>query len=193
MLYLVMIMLDEIVNKIENLKKPNKTLLVAIDGRGGSGKSTLAENLKNRLENVIIVHLDDFAYPMGGADRQRLLEQVILPLKENKLTKYQKRDFETKELTTWHEIKPGGIVIIEGVITLHDLLVKYYDFKIWIECPAELGFQRGLKRDREIYKVDTEKEWKENWMPEEAKAIEEQKPREKADYIVDGIKFLLNN
>lgn len=180
--------LEEIVDKIRNLKQTNKTLLVAIDGRGGSGKSTLAENLKNSLENVTIVHLDDFAYPMGGADRQRLLDQVILPLKENKVAKYQKRDFETKELTTWHKIEPGGIVIIEGVITLHDLLAKYYDFKIWIECPPEVGFQRGLKRDREVYKVDTEKEWKETWMPEEAKAIEEQKPQDKADFILDSTK-----
>lgn len=181
----------EIVHKIQNLKKPNKTLLVAIDGRGGSGKSTLANNLKQKLENVTIVHLDDFAYPMGGADRQRLLDQVILPLKENKLARYQKRDFETKKLTTWHEIQPGGTVIIEGVITLHDLLEKYYDFKIWIEVPAEVGFQRGLERDRNVYKVDTEKDWKEKWMPEEDKAIAEQKPQEKADYTFDGTKNMI--
>lgn len=179
-------MINELVEKITKLKQPNRTLLVAIDGRGGSGKSTLANKLKESLENVAVVHLDDFAYPMGGADRQRLLDQVILPLKENKVAKYQKRDFKTKELTTWHEIQPGGIVIIEGVITLHDLLEKYYDFKIWIECPAELGFQRGLKRDKEEYGVDTEKDWKENWLPEEEKAIEEQQPQKKADFIVDG-------
>lgn len=178
--------LKEIIGKIRDLKEPNKTFLVAIDGRGGSGKSTLAENLKNRLAGVTIVHLDDFAYPMGGADRQRLLDQVILPLKENKVAKYQKRDFTTKELTTWHEIHPGGIVIIEGAITLHDLLVKHYDFKIWIECPAEIGYQRGVVRDKNVYDVNTEKDWKEKWMPEEDKAIAEQKPQEKADITIDG-------
>src|SRR5437868_4209532 len=113
--------LSGVVNRIKKLKKHEKTFLIAIDGRGGSGKSTMAEDLKQRLENVTIVHLDDFAYPMRVADRQRLLDQVILPLKDHKVAKYQKRDFETKELTTWHEIQPGGIVIIEGVITLHDL------------------------------------------------------------------------
>lgn len=181
-------MVDDLVQKIKKLKQPNKTLLVAIDGRGGSGKSTLAENLKQKLENVSIVQLDDLAYPMGGADRQRLLDQVIIPLKENKVAKYQKRDFGTKKLTTWHEIQPSGIVVIEGVITLHDLLEKYYDFKIWIECSAETGFQRGLKRDRDVYGVDTAKDWKEKWMPEEEKAIAEQKPQEKADYILDNTK-----
>jgi uridine kinase len=179
---------EVLVQKILPLKKNNQTLLIAIDGRGGSGKSTLAENLKEKLENVTIVHLDDFAYPMGGADRQRLLDQIILPLKVNKVAKYQKRDFKTKELTTWHEIQPDGIVIIEGVITLHDLLEKYYDFKIWIECPAEIGYQRGVARDKNVYGIDTDKEWKEKWIPEEDKAIEEQQPQKKADFIVDGTK-----
>ncbi len=50
--------LDGIVVRIKKLKKPNKTVLIAIDGRGGSGKSTLAENLKQKLEDVTIVHLD---------------------------------------------------------------------------------------------------------------------------------------
>jgi len=178
--------LSEIIDRIRKLKKFSKTLLIAIDGRGGSGKSTLAKDLSQRLEEVAIVHLDDFAYPMGGADRQRLLDQVILPLKEEKLVKYKKRNFETKELTTWHEISPGGIVIIEGVITLHNLLEKYYDFKIWIECPAEVGFQRGVQRDKNEYGIDTEKDWKEKWLPEEDIAIVEQKPQEKADYILDN-------
>ncbi len=181
-------MINELIKKITDLKQPDVTLIVAIDGRGGSGKSTLANNLKEKLENVSIIHLDDFAYPMGGADRQRLLDQVILPLKDNKEAKYQERDFKTKELTDWYEIQPGGIVIIEGVITLHDLLEKYYDFKIWIEVSAEIGFQRGLKRDKEEYGIDTEKDWKDNWLPEEEKAIEEQQPMKKADFIVDGIK-----
>jgi len=61
-------MINDLVQKITKLKQSSKTLLVAIDGRGGSGKSTLATSLKGKLENVTTIHLDDFAYPMGGAD-----------------------------------------------------------------------------------------------------------------------------
>lgn len=178
--------IDELVKSIGDLAKKQKTLLVAIDGRGGSGKSTLAEQLKQALENVTIVHLDDFAYP--NIDRQRLLEQVIFPLEENKTANYQRFDWGTKELADWHEIQPGGIVIIEGVSTLHDVLFKHFDFKIWIECPAENGFQRGLHRDLNVYKVNTKDDWLNKWMPEERKYIEEQNPEKKADYTIDGTK-----
>jgi|SRR5579885_3209087 len=178
--------LTTLIQKIKNLSQKQKTLLLAIDGRGGSGKSTLAEKLKQNLQDVTIVHLDDFAYP--NTDRQRLLTQVILPLKENKPAKYQRFDWGTKQLAEWHEIQPGGIVIIEGVSTLHDMLYKYFDFKIWIECPAKVGFQRGVQRDKAVYHVDTTKDWLETWMPEEKKYIDEQHPQERADFIFDGSK-----
>lgn len=179
----------KLLEHIISLKKKNKTLLIAIDGRGGSGKSTLAKYLGQKLSHATIVHLDDFAYPLGGADRQRLLDQVILPLKKNKQARYQRYDWNTKKLAEQQIIQPGGFVIIEGVLTLHDLIVPNYDFKIWIECPAEIGFQRGLSRDKKEYGVDTTKEWIEKWLPEEKKGIAEQKPQKKADYIVDALQM----
>lgn len=176
--------IDELVKKINDLPRKQKTLLIAIDGRGGSGKSTLSKQLKQALKDVTIVHLDDFAYP--ETPRDRLLKQVILPIKANEIAKYQRYDWGTKQLAEWHEIIPGGIVIIEGVSTLHNVLNEYFDFRIWIECPPEVGFQRGLHRDKSVYKADTTNEWLNKWMPEEKKYVEEHKPQEKADYIVDG-------
>lgn len=173
----------EIVSKINAINKKGGTILVAIDGRGGSGKSTLANKLKEKLSNVFIIHLDDFAYP--NTDRERLLKEVIFPLEQNKSAKYQRFDWGTKQLAEWHEIQPGGIVIIEGVSTLHDTLYNHFDFKIWIECPAEIGYKRGLERDLNVYKVDTKDEWLNEWMPEEKKYIEDQNPKSKADYIID--------
>ncbi len=70
--------------------------------------------------------------------------------------------------------------------TFHEMLNDYYDFRIWIESSPEVGFQRGLLRDKTEYKVDTEDDWINKWMPEEKRYIEAHKPQEKADYIVDG-------
>lgn len=175
--------ISEIVEKIKKIKSPNETMLIAIDGRGGSGKSTFTDELKKRLENVTIVRLDDFDYP---ADRKRLLEQVIKPLKSGERAKYQRYDWGTKQLEEWNEIPPGEIVIIEGVSALHELLNEYYDLRIWIECPAEVGFKRGLKRDREVYNVDTTDQWINEWMPEEEKYISIHNPQQKADMIISG-------
>lgn len=180
--------LDDLVTKITSLPTRRDTRLIAIDGRGGSGKSTLANKLQEKIPKVEIVHLDDFAYP--NTDRQRLLDQVIIPLEENRSAKYQRFDWGSKKLAEWHEIQPGGIVIIEGVSTLHDILYKHFDYKIWIECAPEIGFQRGLERDLNVYKFDTKNDWLNKWMPEEKKYVEEHSPQKKADYIVDGTKEL---
>jgi len=172
--------LDDLLGQITRLVKRQQTLLLAIDGRGGAGKSTLAEAIRIKLPSATIVHLDDFAYPTTGVDRHRLLEQVILPLKNHEPARYQRYDWNTKTLSEWHDVPPGGVVIVEGVLTLHDDLNKYYDFRIWIECPAEVGFQRGVARDISEHHLDTTNEWLHHWMPEEKAAIEEQRPQTKA-------------
>lgn len=183
-----MITIELLIQKISSLQKEDKkdkTVIIAIDGRAGSGKSTLAEKIKQALSNVTVVHLDDFDYP--NTDRERLITHVIIPLKENKHARYQRFDWDTRQLAEWHEIEPGGIVIIEGVSSLHDILYKQFDFKIWIECPAEIGLKRGLERDKKVYKVDPTKDWIEKWMPEGKEYIEKQNPQNRADYIIKSV------
>lgn len=176
--------IQELIEQIKKLPRNQKTLLIAIDGRGGSGKSTLAKKLSEKIEKATIVHLDDFAYPQ--TDRQRLLEQVILPLTADMPARYQRFDWPTQQLAEWHEILPGGVVIIEGVSTLHDMLNQHYDYRIWIECSPEVGFARGLKRDKEVYGVDTTEDWITNWLPEEKQYVEQQQPQEQADFILES-------
>jgi len=90
--------ITELSKNIYSLKREDRTLFVAIDGRGGSGKSTLAEKIAQNLPSVTIVHLDDFAYPMQGADRERLLNQVILPLRKGTVAHYQRFDAKMGKL-----------------------------------------------------------------------------------------------
>ncbi len=175
--------IDTLLQTIASLPRTHLTLLLAIDGRGGSGKSTLADTLTQSLPNASVVHLDDFAVLPGGADRDRLLRQVITPLEQDRAARYQRFDWPTQQLAEWHAIAPGGIVVVEGLGTLHDLLYQHYDYRIWVECPPEVGFQRGLHRDKYVYGVDTTDKWIKLWMPEEEKYIDEQHPQTRADFI----------
>lgn len=179
-----MIKTQELIEKIALLKQNKHTLFIAIDGRGGSGKSTLANILKGEFHNVTIIHLDDIAHP-NNLYRQELRELLEM-LKNNKKVKYQKYDFYSQQFTEWFEVSPGGIVVVEGVSTLDNVLYKEYDLKIWLECPAEMGFHRGVKRDLMVHKRDTSQEWQKEWMPEEERYINEQKPQKRADYIIDS-------
>ncbi len=175
---------EDIIEKLSLLVSPNKTIVVGIDGRGGSGKSTLADRIQQKIPNSTIVHLDDIVYPMGGADRHRLIAQVLTPIKNSQQGRYQTYDYSEKKFTDWKVVNPEEVVIVEGVSTLHDDTYKFFDLKIWVECPAEIGLKRGVARELAQRGVDTSKEWREKWLPEEEEYITEQNPQQKADFII---------
>ncbi|NWQ43248.1 AAA family ATPase [Bacillus sp. EB106-08-02-XG196] len=188
----------QLVRSINSIPKKQSTLLIGIDGCGGSGKSTFANRLKNECSNVTVVHMDDFYLPSSqlikthpakkniGADIdwKRVLNQVLEPISQNKEGCYQRYDWETDDLAEWHTVPIGGIVIIEGVYSIRNELANKYDFTIWVECSREIRLSRGLERDGE----EARDMWENNWMISEDIYVEEQKPYERADLIVNGTK-----
>jgi uridine kinase len=153
------------------------TLLVGVDGAGGSGKSTLAGALTDK-----VVATDDFVTaPWEWYDFDRLLREVLEPLQRDEAARYQRLDWEDGELKEWHVIEPGGVVAVEGVAALDVRLRAAYDYRIWVETPKEICFERGLERDG----VAALPLW-EAWSEKEERYWAEQRPRESADAIVDG-------
>jgi uridine kinase len=176
-----------LLEKINNTHRKHKTLLMGIDGLGGSGKTTLAESLKETLAGASIVQLDDFYLPdLGRADRDRVLKQVLVPLENDADAKYQIFDWRSNALKDWRTIHPGGMVIIEGVSALHSDFADKYDFRIWIHCPPETGFKRGVERDKIRDGVDNTDKWLDIWMPQEKAYVESQEPYLRANYVLDG-------
>ncbi|GGF25223.1 uridine kinase [Halobacillus andaensis] len=170
----------------------NQTLtLIGIDGCGGSGKSTLAEELSNDHSHSTIIHMDDFYLPSAQRNRsalvgsdfdwERVLKQVIIPIKQGKGAHYQRYDWDLDQLAEWHTFHPEGIVIIEGCYSTRDELREYYDFSIWVDCPREQRLARGLERDGEA----AINFWQQ-WMEEEDRYIKEQLPQLKVDRRVKG-------
>lgn len=168
---------------IHALLEKQALLLVGIDGLGGAGKSTLANSIKESFPNTTTVEMDAFYVPeLARADWDRVYEQVMAPLKNASVASYQRFDWNTKKLAEWCEVKPTGVVIIEGVYAFRGKLLEAYDYKIWVEAPYEVRLQRGLERDGE----EARSQWVNQWMPKEEEYKELEKPHESADLIVDG-------
>lgn len=185
-------LITALISEINELCQDKEVVLIAIDGVGGAGKTSLAELLKKKLENSIIVQLDDFYFPtLQAANLLRLKEQVLLPLYNHQEAKYQKYEWKTESFSDWHILKPKGTFIFEGVYALDKTIRNYYDLKIWIDYPADMGLKRGIARDIKRDGVDNTDKWTNIWMPLEERYKNEQEPNKSADYVIDGENSLL--
>ena len=156
--------------------------IVAVDGCGGSGKSTFAARLSKAFEGAVLVHTDDFASwenPLGWWPR--MVEQVLKPLKQGIPARYQRYDWSEKRLAEWHEVKPNGVVIVEGVSSSRKEFREYIHFSVWVECPREVRLARGLARDGEGMATL----WS-GWMKDEDEYIARDNPRDNANLVING-------
>lgn len=182
--------MENIVNKIISLATLKSTLFVVIDGMPGSGKSTLTKYILHKIPTVKLVKMDSFFNPStNNDDFERLKEECLIPLKNNKIANFKIYSWEEKKLVEGEPIEPGGIILVEGISSMEKDLIDFYDYKIWIDCPSEVGLERVLARDKAKYR----ELWINKWIPETVKYIENQKPYKKADVVIGYKDILLNN
>lgn len=101
----------------------------------------------------------------GNHSVQRVIHELLEPIREK-----------------------GGdhVFIVEGVFALISELLPFYDYKIWVEYPEKMGFERGLQRDIKLNDIDNSEKWLNHWLPKEQEYINKEEPQKKADYIIDA-------
>jgi hypothetical protein len=156
--------------------------LVAVDGPGGSGKTTFAARLSLALGGVQVVHGDDFPIAWEGSAETwfaLLDEQVLRPLAAGSSGRYRRFDWPSGGYAEWVEVPVAPLLIVEGVSTAR--LAAPTAFAVWVEAPAEVRLARVLARDGARY----EPQWR-TWMREEERWFALDRPRDRADLLVDG-------
>ena len=135
-----------------------KNAVVAIEGGSASGKTTLSKMFEE-LYDCTVFHMDDFflrpeqrtpqryAQIGGNIDRERFLEEVLMPLKENKSVCYRKFDCSTMTLSTGVKIVPKRLTVIEGVYSMHPAFSGYYDCSAFLDISPQLQKKRIEKRN----------------------------------------------
>ena len=164
---------------------------VAIDGRCASGKTTLAAALAASL-GATVFHADDFflrpekrtlerlAEPGGNMDRERLEAEILIPLAENREVTYRPFDCSEMKLAEPRTVEPSPIRIIEGSYTHHPELVKYYDFRVFLDTPPTLQWERILKREGK----NRAEAFRGRWIPLEEKYLAALSVKERADLVI---------
>ena len=176
--------IDELVARLQDVERDARPLLVAIDGRGGAGKSTLAEGLAARLDDAVVVPVDDFgdAELFPWWDRARFRRDVLDPILAARPARYRPNDWEHGGLGAWRDVGLPRVLILEGVASLHPDLDVAWDLAVWVECPREVRLARGIARDGE----GARSQWEDVWMPAEERYIAEHRPDLRADVTIAG-------
>jgi hypothetical protein len=126
--------------------------LIAVDGRAGAGKSTLADRLAAAFGGAAVLRVDGFLC-WGDLDGwwPRFEAEALRPLAAGEPARFRVRDWRGdplgRALDGWRTVRPGEVVVVEGVTCSRRPVADRYALRLWVETPAEVCLRRGLARD----------------------------------------------
>lgn len=168
---------------VQHRSKDQKPVIAAVDGRSAGGKTTLAALLSRNVPGAAVVHTDDIAWHHSFFNwSDLLLEAVLEPARRGQAVDYRP--------TAWVERGREGaitvplsctLLILEGVGAARRELTHVLDAVIWVQSDMAQARARGIARDG-----DAAIPFWDEWMTAELSFLTEQKPWERADFIVCG-------
>lgn len=167
-------------------------VLVAIDGRCGSGKTTLAEAISRQGE-AAVVHMDDFflrpeqrtperfAEPGGNVDRERFLEEVLIPLGMDREAAYRPYNAHSQRFLEPVRLERKPVILVEGSYSCHPALWDFYDLHIFLDVPpAEQLLRIESRNGREGLEM-----FRARWIPLEEKYIQAFSPNKRCEHCLE--------
>ena len=162
-------------------------ILAAIDGRCASGKSTLAAALAEET-GALVFHMDDFYRPRhlqtpepgGNMDLARFRREVLEPLLAGRGGRTRTFDCTRQQWNPAVDFEPAPLVIVEGTYSLHPDLQDPYDFRIFLDVPADEQLRRIRRRSGE----NKARQFADVWIPREEAYLQAYPIRESCDMIL---------
>lgn len=170
----------------------NGNVRMAIEGGSASGKSTLCALIEKVYPNICVFHTDDFFLRPtqrttkrlneigGNLDRERFLEEVLIPLEKGERVNYRVYDCYTQTILEPEVKTPQKLTITEGAYSLHPDFEKYYNLKIFLDVDKETQRARILKRNSPTFA----KRFFEEWIPLEEKYFTAFNIKTKCDLVI---------
>jgi len=188
-----MVYFRNLVDRVREGLAEKKRFVLVLDGPCGAGKTTLANALSRKLP-CRIIHTDDFFLqphqrtetrlqePGGNLDRERFLEEVLLPLREGKSFSYRPFDCGRQAFSQPVFIGKEPLIVVEGTYSLHPDFGRYYDLSVFLSVGPLVQMQRIMKRSPQLYS-----RFLTQWIPMEERYFDTFQIREKCDLVLDAV------
>ena len=147
--------------RIDNLLRSGRRIIVAIDGNCTAGKTTLAAMLEREYD-CNVFHMDDFflrpeqrtperyAQPGGNVDYERFQEEVLNPLMKGESFSYRPFSCKSFCLSEAVAVTPKQLNIVEGTYCLHPYFGDVYDLRVFLGIDPRLQRQRIFLRPEPV-------------------------------------------
>lgn len=170
----------------------DERVLLAVEGGAAAGKSTLAQ-LLNHVYDCTVVHMDDFFLRPeqrtrerleeagGNVDRERFLQEVLLPLYQGEMVDYRRFDCGTQRILPARQMKPTPLTVVEGVYSMHPDLRERYNLSVFLKIDPELQKQRICGRNA----PEMQRRFFEEWIPMEDHYFDAMEVQAKCDLVLE--------
>ena len=165
--------------------------IVAVDGRGASGKSTLAGRLHRRVSRSAVVRTDDIAWHEPYFAWGHLLaDHVLRPVHRGEAVSFRPPAWVRRGRDGSIDVPAGlDLLVVEGVGASQREFSGLVDATVWVQSDFAAAEERGIARDVALGVNGNAEEtvafWHE-WMAEELRFLERQRPWERACAVVAG-------
>ncbi|WP_341720873.1 uridylate kinase [Micromonospora sp. FIMYZ51] len=186
---------------------------VAIDGCSAAGKTTLADELaevlRARTERTVIrVGIDYFkravalrtAYPMDSPesyyldswDNAAIRDRLLLPLGPGGNRRYRTALLDPAGVTPADDVPRAApddaVLLADGVFLQRPELDGYWDLRIYVDVGLDTVLRRGVARDQTWMgsAAEAEHRYHTKYLPGERRYLDEVRPRERAQLVVDN-------
>ena len=204
----------ELANIILELKG-DLPLRIGIDGIDAARKTFLADEIASYLSenghSVIRASIDGFHNPRNiryqrgrlspegyyyDSFNYKLLKSCLLePLEPegNRICHPKAFDFKTDTEIFTNEIiaTNAHILIFEGVFLFRREIEQHWDLKVFVEIDFQTSLSRALNRDLYLFgdKKEILRKYQERYIPGQKIYLEVEKPKSKADIVIDNNDF----
>ncbi len=166
-------------------------VLLAVEGGSAAGKSTLAQ-LLNHVYDCSVAHMDDFFLRPeqrtaqrleeagGNVDRERFLQEVLLPLSRGETASYRRYNCATGAIELPKQLHRTALTVVEGAYSMHPELRNHYDLSVFLKVTPELQEERIRGRNS----PPMQQRFFEEWIPMERRYFEVMHAEDACDLVV---------